>query len=56
VWNTCRWDGVTYWNHLPDGIDEIECPEYVGPGWFYAGGEWLAPPPPEPEPDPLPEE
>jgi hypothetical protein len=60
VWNTCRWDGVTPWNHLPDGIDEILCPEYVGPGWFYLDDDWHPPapvePPTEPPPDPPPEE
>ena len=56
VWNTCRWDGVTPWNHLPPGIDEFECPEYVGPGWFYNNGEWLPPPSQEPSPDLPPEE
>ena len=56
VWNTCRWNGVTPWNHLPVGIDEFECPEYVGPGWFYTNGEWLPPPSQESPPDPPPEE
>jgi hypothetical protein len=55
VWNTCRWDGETPWNHLPPGIDEIECPECVGPGWFYVDGDWQPPPPPEPQNEPLPD-
>ena len=60
VWNTCRWDGETPWNHLPTGIEETECPENVGPGWFYVDGDWQPPTPPEPQdepsPDPPPEE
>jgi hypothetical protein len=57
VSNTCRWDGITPWNDLDAGIEEIMCPEHVGPGWFYVNGEWTAPPPPpEPEPEPPPEE
>jgi hypothetical protein len=52
VWNTCRWNGVTAWNHLPNGIKEFECPEEVGPGWFKTETGWEPPPPPEPDPPP----
>jgi hypothetical protein len=49
VWNVCVWDGVTPWNHLPPGIQEMECPEEVSPGWFFADGNWTPPPlPPDP--------
>ena len=51
VTNTCVWDGVTPWNHLPPGISEMECPAYVDPGWRYLAGEWLPPDPPEAPPE-----
>jgi hypothetical protein len=54
VWNVCRWDGETPWNHLPDGIVAIECPDRVGPGWLHIEDEWLPPVPPEQEPLPDP--
>jgi hypothetical protein len=54
VVNSCIWDGSTPWNDLPNGQEEMECPNYVGPGWLYQDGDWLPPPPPV-EPDPPPE-
>ena len=51
VVNVCVWDGVSPWNDLPDGVDAVECPNNVGPGWSYIDGEWVAPLPPDPPPD-----
>ena len=46
--NVCVWDGVTPWDDSLPSITAVECPEEVGPGWSYDGGEWSAPPsPPE---------
>lgn len=43
VTNVCVWDTVTYWNDLPETIEEIECPENVCPGWFFLDNNWLPP-------------
>ena len=46
--NVCVWDGVTSWDDAIANVSAIECPDGVGPGWSYVGGEWIPPtPPPE---------
>ena len=51
--NVAVWDGVTPWDDSIPNVSAVECPEEVGPGWAYDGGEWIPPTPPE---DPPPEE
>jgi hypothetical protein len=53
VVNVCVWDGVTPWGSTLPSISAVECPEEVGPGWSYDGGEWI---PPQPPADPPPGE
>ncbi len=42
--NVAVWDGVTPWDDSIPNVSAVECPEEVGPGWAYDGGEWIPPP------------
>lgn len=43
VENVCEWDGDTGKWSPPAGMEAIEAPAHVGPGFTYAGGVFTAP-------------
>lgn len=48
VVNVIIWDGAEPWQ-APEGTEAVQCSNEVGPGWTYAGGEFIPPPVPDEE-------